>query len=162
MDFFNIVDFSWFLETANVLSPYVMVHLICNTIFTAGAVLQIDLVNNNNHFVVKRRTIDLFCNMNLQQSKHMNFNMFATLLGIITSLCNLFVYCFFGKLATESFESMADCLYETNWPEQPIELQKNLILLIANMQKSLHYRGFEVANMELETFTKVITSNQQP
>lgn len=39
-------NFRWFLDTANVLSPYVMVHLICNTIFTAGTVFQLDLVYN--------------------------------------------------------------------------------------------------------------------
>lgn len=85
----------------------------------------------------------------------MNFNIFDSSIGTIISLCNLFTYCFFGKLATESFESMADCVFETNWPEFPIEQQKNVILLISNMQKSLYYHGFEVAILRLETFTKV-------
>lgn len=99
-------------------------------------------------------------NFIFQQSKNMDFNIFVSICAINTSLCNLFVYCLFGKIATESFENMADCLFETDWPDMSNELQKYLILLIANMQKSLFYHGFEVATLELETFTKVSTSNQ--
>lgn len=36
--------YSWFLETAQVLSAYILVHLIVNTIFMANSVFQLDLV----------------------------------------------------------------------------------------------------------------------
>lgn len=56
----------------------------------------------------------------------------------------LFLFCYFGKLATESFEKMADYAYEINWHELPIEQKKYFILIIANTQKPLLYHGFSV------------------
>lgn len=69
------------------------------------------------------------------------------------SASNLFLYCYFGKLATESQNSW--CLYETNWQNLPLDLQKYFILMIANVQKPLHYHGFKIAVLDLETFTNV-------
>lgn len=71
----------------------------------------------------------------------------------------LFLYCFFGKLAIDSFARMADSLFEANWQDLPINLQKYFILMIANSQKPIYYHGFGVAILNLETFCKVILSS---
>ena len=71
-------------------------------------------------------------------------------------MSNLFFYCYFGKLATESYEMMADCIYDMDWYELPNGLQKYFILMIANMQKLIYYDGSGVAKLELGTFLKVI------
>lgn len=42
-----------------------------------------------------------------------------------------------------------------SWYELPTELQKNFILMVANMQKLLLYDGFGVIDLNLETFPKV-------
>lgn len=63
-------------------------------------------------------------------------------------------------MATESFEAMSDCLYESNWPELPIELQKYFILMIQNAQRPLYYHGFEIAVLKMETFCKVSQNNR--
>lgn len=70
-------------------------------------------------------------------------------------MSNLFLYCFFGKLATDSYAEMAECMYETNWQDAPTELQKYLILMIANMQKPRQFHGFNVTLIDLQTFTNV-------
>lgn len=70
-------------------------------------------------------------------------------------LLNLFVYCYFGKLATESFEQMADSLYESNWSNLPVRLQKYVLLIILNTQRPLRYHGFHLAYLDLETFSRV-------
>lgn len=70
-------------------------------------------------------------------------------------LLNLLVYCYFGKLATDSFFRMGESLYEVNWQELPIALQKYVILMIGNMHRPLHYHGFNIAILNLETFGKV-------
>lgn len=75
------------------------------------------------------------------------------------SMSNLFLFCYFGKLGTESYEMMADCIYlYMNWHELPIGLQKYFILMLANMQEPLYYQGFGVtkSRLELETFIGVI------
>lgn len=76
-------------------------------------------------------------------------------MAVMISISDLFFYCYFGRLATESYEKLADCLFESNWLDLTIELQKYLALMIANMQKPLYYHGFGVANLDLETFKKV-------
>lgn len=87
--------------------------------------------------------------------EHLDKNVLTILAATTVSSSNLFIYCFFGKLATESYQKMADCLYESKWWELPVELQKYLLLMNMNMQRLLYYHGFEVAVLNLETFTRV-------
>lgn len=68
----------------------------------------------------------------------------------------MFLFCYFGKFATDNFEQMANSLYEFNWQKLPINLEKNFIIMIENAQKPIHYHGFNVVILNLETFTKVI------
>lgn len=58
-------------------------------------------------------------------------------------------------MATESYEQMADRLFESKWPDLPVYLQKYFIVMIANTQKPIYYHGFGVANMKMETFCGV-------
>lgn len=53
---------------------------------------------------------------------------------------------------------MAECLYETNWQDLSVDLQKYSILMISNMQKPRFHHGFGVAVLNLETFTQVSNS----
>lgn len=71
------------------------------------------------------------------------------------SATNLYLYCYFGKSATDSFKGMADCLYECQWQALPVNLQKYLILMIESAQKPIFYHGFGMAVLDLETFCKV-------
>lgn len=70
-------------------------------------------------------------------------------------ICFIFVMCFFGKMATESFEKMSYCLFEFDWHRLPVHLQKYFILMIGNTQRPLFYHGFGICILNLETFTKV-------
>ena len=75
--------------------------------------------------------------------------------AILIVITNLLIYCYLGKLATETYEKMSDCVYKMDWHELLIDLKKYFILLIKNMQKPLYYHGFGVIYLNLETFTKV-------
>lgn len=50
---------------------------------------------------------------------------------------------------------MSVYLYNANWIELPLELQKYFIMLIANAQLPLYYHGFRIVVLNLETFTRV-------
>lgn len=69
----------------------------------------------------------------------------------------MFLYCFFGKLSTDSFMKMCQCLFESNWFNIQVDLQKYFILMIAEAQKPLFYQGFHMATLNLETFAAVNT-----
>lgn len=83
--------------------------------------------------------------------------MFMVLLAGVSSL---FVFCFFGKMATESFEGIAECISNASWQNLSLDLQKDLVFIIANAQRPLAYHGFHVAYLNLETFTKVIKNEK--
>lgn len=58
-------------------------------------------------------------------------------------------------MATDSFEKMSDCLYESNWQAFPVDLQKYIQLMIQHSQKSIFYHGFGMVKLNLMTFTEV-------
>lgn len=58
-------------------------------------------------------------------------------------------------MATESYENMAASLYDFDWHELPTDQQMNWLLMIRNAQRKLHYHGFRVASLDLDTFSKV-------
>lgn len=92
--------------------------------------------------------------------KHLNYDLCLILFSVVVGFINLFLYCYFGKMATDSFEQMAVCLYECNWQDYPIDLQKYFILMLQNMQQPLWYHAYNVAILNLETFTKVTIMNE--
>lgn len=73
-------------------------------------------------------------------------------------LMNMFLFCFFGKIATESLLAYADSVYESKWYRQPLEIQKSFILMICYGNRRKFYQGFGIINLDLETFTKVNSS----
>ena len=77
-------------------------------------------------------------------------------MALLVSSSNFFVYCFFGKLATDSFAKMSDRLFEAKWQDLQPNLQKYFIIMIANAQRPQNFHGFNVAILNLETFTKLL------
>lgn len=90
-----------------------------------------------------------------QVLKHIDFTICILCMAIFTSISNLFLYCHFGNLATDSFGGMSDCLYDAKWYGLPVGLQKYFILMIAIAQRKLKYSGFGIIVLDLETFFAV-------
>lgn len=100
---------------------------------------------------------------NFQQLQRTSFSMKDPPYNVITmvaqatfGMVNLFIYCYFGKMTTENFAQMSDCVYfDMKWRELPVKLQTYIALMIQNMQKPVFYHGFDVAVMDLNTFLRV-------
>lgn len=88
--------------------------------------------------------------------KHLDFGLLNVIFALPVGTTILFVYCFFGKMATHSYEKMADRLYDCNWRELSPALQKYFVIIIQNAQRPIHYHGFGVAILSLGTFTTVL------
>lgn len=58
-------------------------------------------------------------------------------------------------MATESFQRMSECLYDSNWPGLTPNLQKYFVLMIGNTQQPIYYSGFGLVVLNLEAFGKV-------
>lgn len=85
----------------------------------------------------------------------MDFNMFTAFQSASATFPNIFLYCYFGKMASESFEKVADCIYDANWPNISVKLQKDVLIMLSNTQRPLSYDGFGVLVLNLQTFTSV-------
>lgn len=75
--------------------------------------------------------------------------------SFMIGLGSLYVFCYFGKLSTESFANMASCIFDSNWQQLDLELKNYLILMIRNSQQPFYYRGYGMFTLDLETFSKV-------
>lgn len=84
-----------------------------------------------------------------------DYSIVMILIGIFAGISPLFLYSYFGKLATESYEKMCGDLYEFNWHELPNDLKKFFILMIGNAKIPIHYSGFGMFILNLENFAKV-------
>lgn len=78
--------------------------------------------------------------------------------ALFVGMANPVLYSFYGTLAIRSYEQMADRVYDIDWHDLPIELQKYFILIIQNVQKPIHYHGFGVVILNMETFCTVCVS----
>lgn len=85
----------------------------------------------------------------------MSPNLMIIISTALATMCTILFFCYFGERATESFENMSDLLYETIWPDLPTNIQKDFIIMMANMQRPIHYHGFNVFILSLKTFVAV-------
>lgn len=76
------------------------------------------------------------------------------LVAISSSGILLFIFCHFGKMATDAFFSFGDYAYQTEWYTIPIKKQQYFQLIIQIAQNPLCYKGFGI-NLDLQTFSAV-------
>lgn len=90
-----------------------------------------------------------------QALRHLTFTLVLMTFAICVGTAILFFYCYFGKYATEYLAAFASCLFESNWFMMSNQLQKPFVIMIAYGQTACVYHGSNVANLNLELFTKV-------
>lgn len=83
------------------------------------------------------------------------------LIAALVGGTNLFLYSFFGHLATNFYLNLSDDLFESKWHQFPLHLQKYLIIMMGNSQQLLHYHGLGVTNLNLNNYLKVIWVSTQ-
>lgn len=88
--------------------------------------------------------------------QHPDFEVFVLFISIIVATGNVYLFCYFGKLATESFENTSNCIYISNWQQIDITLRKYIILMIRSAQRPLFFHGYGMFVLNLETFTQVL------
>lgn len=89
--------------------------------------------------------------------QHSDFKLLVQpFISLIVGTGSLYLFCNFGKLATDSFENMSDCVYNASWQQFDVELKKYVIFMIQNAQRSLYFHGYGMLTLNLETFTQVL------
>lgn len=79
----------------------------------------------------------------------------------VFGLLTMFIFNYYGKIATESFEKMGECVFECDWYEFPFNFQKNFVLMIAITKKPLRYHGCGLMPLSLDTF-RTVRNTQTP
>ena len=150
------------MDSSEIYSPIILVQLITSMFFLSCAVFETDLVitlikipKKIVAFVMNFISFIMHVLNFFQELRHIDINFGFLLIVLCIGSSNLFLYCYYGKLATESYAKMSNCLYECNWRNLPVKMQKYLVVMIGNSQLPMYYHGFKVAILNLETFTKV-------
>lgn len=91
----------------------------------------------------------------LQALRHFDANIALVFICVINSLFTLFLYCYFGSLATDSFSRISDCVYDSRWYELPTELKIYPIMILGNSHLPLRFYGHKIISINLETYKKV-------
>lgn len=91
----------------------------------------------------------------LQKLRQFDIGVIFLVVGAVIGMLNLFLYCYFGEMSTECYEKISNCLYESNWLDLPRDKQKYFILMIGNLQRPLYYHGFDIAVLNLQTYSQV-------
>lgn len=81
--------------------------------------------------------------------------MVVLVMAVFVAMTNLFLYCYFGEMASECYVGMAKTLYESNYFALPIHLQKRILFITLNMQQPIYYHGSKISVLNLPTFAAV-------
>lgn len=91
----------------------------------------------------------------LQILANLNVSFLEMIIAIALSELNLFVYCYYGYLATDCYLKMVDLLFKSKWYDQHLEQQKIYGFMMQSAQRSYHYHGFGIMKLNLDTYVKV-------
>lgn len=77
------------------------------------------------------------------------------ILAIFSSLIWPYLFSHYATFATERISHLGDAVYNTDWFDFPIDLQKCFVLIMAKSQEDVHFTGLNLVGCTLEIFGKV-------
>lgn len=66
------------------------------------------------------------------------------------------MFCHFCGNVTDRFENVSDAIYNLQWYDLPLEMQKDLQIMMAVAQKRIYIRGYGDTRSTHSVFKKVI------
>lgn len=79
-----------------------------------------------------------------------------TIFASVVAVLAFLPYCYYASRITAKMYCMTDDIFESRWYEFPVELQKNLKIMIAFAQIRRTVNGYGLLNLDLEGFVKVL------
>lgn len=71
----------------------------------------------------------------------------------------LFVFCYYGDEVTGKFKGLSVSMYKLNWHLYPIEIRRNMPLIMSIAQKPIYLRGFGRTECTREVFNRLINAS---
>nr|ALM26236.1 odorant receptor 46 [Athetis dissimilis] len=75
---------------------------------------------------------------------------------LIVALINAYVYCYLGNELIIQSQGIALAAYESTWTSWPVDLQKDLLILIGAAQRPLKLSAGGMALLSIETFSQAL------
>ena len=76
-------------------------------------------------------------------------------IAVFGSLFPFFLFCHFGGKITQHFEDIGNAVYQMEWYRLPLDMQKDLQIVIALAQKPIYMRGYGDTRTTHSVFKKV-------
>lgn len=77
------------------------------------------------------------------------------MIGTICTLIWASIFCYFANWASDRVEENGDTVYDLNWRDYPVDMQKYVVLMLARSQERIEFNGLGLAKCTLESFGKV-------
>lgn len=74
---------------------------------------------------------------------------------LIGPMCPFYLFCYFGGNITHQFEDIGNAIYQLDWYKLPLDMQKDLQIVIALAQKRIYMRGYGDTRTTHSVFKKV-------
>lgn len=81
------------------------------------------------------------------------------IIAVIVALFPFFLFCHFGDKITTEFESIGDTAYQIEWYRFPLDMQKDLQVVIVLAQKRIFMRGYGDTHTTYSVFMGVSKKN---
>ncbi|KAJ3645577.1 hypothetical protein Zmor_007880 [Zophobas morio] len=88
--------------------------------------------------------------------KPMSSEFFSVLWYGLAILVQIFMYCWFGNEVEVKSNLVSYAVFESDWTDLPEDVKKNLIIFITNVLKPIRISVFNVLELSLDTFTRIL------
>ncbi|XP_022827581.1 odorant receptor 30a-like [Spodoptera litura] len=82
--------------------------------------------------------------------------LFTFLAYLVLALINAYVYCYLGNELIIQSEGIALAAYESTWTSWPVDLQKDLLIVINASQRPLKLSAGGIALLSIQTFSQAL------
>lgn len=91
----------------------------------------------------------------LQALRKIGLELFFCVVSVMIGLVFPYVLCDSATRATFEIVNIAGTVYSSKWYNYPLNVRRHLILIMAQSQKPLVFRGLKIVSCSLEVFMKV-------
>ncbi|XP_055304930.1 uncharacterized protein LOC129569791 [Sitodiplosis mosellana] len=76
--------------------------------------------------------------------------------SVLISLFPFFLFCHFGGEITQQFDDIGNAVYQLEWYRLPLDMQKDLQIVIALAQERIYMRGYGDTRTTHSVFKKIL------
>lgn len=82
------------------------------------------------------------------------------MIAIVCSFLWPILFCYFANSVTDRVSAISYTVYDMNWYDQPVKMQKYVILMIARTHERIRFSGLGLIACSIEVFGEVCSSSE--